>query len=89
LNYLLQTTHAFHNEVSYIPEKLIWNIKGIAMDEELFSPAPKYPQELIDWARKQVTEEEIIAGIVDIEQNGGFELREFIDELEQEALPRQ
>jgi hypothetical protein len=40
------------------------------------------PPELREWARQQYTEEEIIAGLDELRQNGGLELREFIAELE-------
>ena len=38
--------------------------------------------EFLAWARTLDTEEEILAGIEDIERTGGKELSEFIHELE-------
>ncbi len=42
----------------------------------------KLPPELIDWARREFSEEEILAGIREIRETGGLELKDFIDELE-------
>ena len=46
-------------------------------------PAGKHPKELLEWARQQFTEEEILAGLHDIRTTGGQELGEFLQELEQ------
>jgi hypothetical protein len=48
----------------------------------------KLSPELIEWARKSFSEEEFLAGIREIEETGGLELKDFIRELEQEAGPR-
>jgi hypothetical protein len=52
-------------------------------------PAVKLTPELLEWARNQFTEEELVAGIREIEATGGLELDDFIRELEQEAAPRE
>jgi hypothetical protein len=49
----------------------------------------KLTPELLEWARKQFSEEEILAGLREIQQTGGLELRDFIQELEQEAARRE
>jgi hypothetical protein len=51
-------------------------------------PQPtKYPPELLEWARSQFTEEELLAGLQEIRTTGGLELRDFIDEMEEEGAP--
>jgi hypothetical protein len=39
----------------------------------------------LEWAQRQFSEEEIIAGLREIRETGGLELRDFIHELEQAA----
>jgi hypothetical protein len=48
-------------------------------EETLLTP------ELLDWARRQFSEEEIVAGIREIRETGGLEFRDFIEELEKAA----
>lgn len=48
-------------------------------------PPVRLTPELLEWARKQLNEEEILAGLREIRQTGGFELQDFIRELEQAA----
>lgn len=43
--------------------------------------------ELIAWARQQCDEEEMLAGIREIQAGGGHELSEFLHELEAAAGP--
>jgi hypothetical protein len=50
-------------------------------------PVIKLPPEVLEWERQQVNEEEIVAGLREIEQTGGLELRDFLHELEQAAGP--
>jgi hypothetical protein len=45
--------------------------------------------EIIEWARQQLNEEETVAGLREIRETGGLELDDFIQELEQEATPRE
>jgi RNA recognition motif-containing protein len=45
-------------------------------------PTGKLPPELLEWARRQFTEEEIIAGVREIRETGGVELKDFIEEIE-------
>ena len=51
--------------------------------------ADKIPQEILDWARCQFNEEEFVAGLREIRETGGLELKDFIDELEKAAAPRE
>lgn len=44
-------------------------------------------QDLLEWAKGQFSEEEIIAGIQEIQETGGLELRDFIAELEELVTP--
>lgn len=41
--------------------------------------------ELMEWARANFNEEEFLAGLREVEADGGLELKDFIKELEQEA----
>jgi hypothetical protein len=45
----------------------------------------KLPPELLEWARQQVNEEEIIAGLNEVRKTGGLEFSDFVHELEQAA----
>jgi hypothetical protein len=40
---------------------------------------------LMDWARAEFTDEEIAAGLREIRETGGLELKDFVNELRQEA----
>jgi hypothetical protein len=51
-------------------------------------PSGKLPPELMEWARRQFSEDEFAAGLKEIRETGGLELQDFIRELEQEATPR-
>jgi anti-anti-sigma regulatory factor len=44
--------------------------------------------ELLDWARRQSSDEEIAAGLRELRNGGGLELADFLAELEQEAARR-
>jgi hypothetical protein len=46
-------------------------------------PSGKLPPELLAWALQDINEEEIRAGLREIQETGGLELRDFIHELEQ------
>jgi hypothetical protein len=43
---------------------------------------PDLTPELLQWALEQINEEEIVAGIREIRETGGFQFNDFIDELE-------
>lgn len=43
----------------------------------------KLPPELREWARQLFTDEEILAGLQEIRETGGLELKDFIHELEE------
>jgi hypothetical protein len=45
--------------------------------------------EILQWARQQFTEEEILAGLHELRETGGLELRDFIHELEEIANRRE
>jgi hypothetical protein len=50
------------------------------------SPRPELPTpEVVEWARQQYTEEDIVAGLREVRETGGRELRDFLGELEQTA----
>ncbi len=51
--------------------------------------AGKISPELLAWARQQFNEEEFIAGLREVQEKGGLELHDFIDELERELEPRE
>jgi len=40
---------------------------------------------LLEWARREFNEEEFLAGLREVEETGGLELKDFIHELEEEA----
>ncbi len=53
-------------------------------DKERLRPTPPTP-EILEWARNHCSEEDILAGIREIQATGGLELKDFIHELEQEV----
>jgi hypothetical protein len=42
---------------------------------------------ILEWAKRQFTEEEAVAGLREIRETGGVELRDFVHELDQPAAP--
>lgn len=48
-------------------------------------PREKLSPELLDWARQQFTEEELLAGYLEVKATGGLQLEDFIDELDRET----
>ena len=48
-------------------------------------PPIRLTPELLEWARKQLNEEEIVVGLREIRQTGGLELQDFIHDLERAA----
>lgn len=56
-----------------------WNLPGVTDG----FPFAKLSPELLEWARQQVNEEEIIAGMREIEETGGLEFRDLLPELEE------
>jgi type III restriction enzyme len=67
--------------------KTVPGSNGLA--QHLANQAALLTPELLEWARQQISEEEIIAGLEEIRRTGGLELKDFIDELEQEARTRE
>jgi hypothetical protein len=59
-----------------------------AFAEQSKPPSGKLSPELKEWVRGQLSAEEFLAGVREIEKTGGQELKDFIQELEQEAGPR-
>jgi hypothetical protein len=47
------------------------------------------PPEILEWARQQLNEEVIVAGLREIRETGGLELADFLHELEREATPHE
>ena len=58
---------------------------GMAEDED--PRAGKIPPEILVWANQHFNEEEALAGLRQIQETGGFELKDFIQDLERAALP--
>ncbi len=52
-------------------------------------PDSKLSPELIEWARQHFSEAEFLAGLREIREKGGLELKDFIRELEQDVPPRE
>src|SRR3954466_8801749 len=48
-------------------------------------PMGKLSPALLEWARREFNEEEFLAGLREVEETGGLELKDFIHELEEEA----
>jgi hypothetical protein len=58
--------------------------------EPMSEPVPNFPRseltpELLEWARKQINEEEIVAALREMQETGGLELSEFLDDLKRAA----
>jgi hypothetical protein len=93
---LLEETDAMARQVPPAPERAgtgglpangsgpgSWNLPGVTDG----FPFAKLSPELLEWARQQINEEEIVAGMREIEETGGLELSDFLPELEQAAGP--
>jgi hypothetical protein len=52
-------------------------------------PAAPIPPEIKEWARQHFNEEETAAGLREIQETGGLELADFIEELKQAATPHE
>jgi hypothetical protein len=63
-------------------------LAGEGADTQQPAPSGKPSPELMEWVRRQFSEEEFLAGLREIRETGGRELKDFIRELEQEADPR-
>ena len=50
---------------------------------------PKLDPDLLEWARSQINEEDILTQLREVQATGGLELKDFIHELEQEATSRE
>jgi hypothetical protein len=68
------------------PPQLVNKVLAVMLEmgEVAFAPQP-LPKDLLEWAREQYSEEEIIAGIEEIRATGGLELRDFLGELQEAA----
>jgi len=45
--------------------------------------------ELLEWARRTFDKEAFVAGLREVERTGGVELKDFIHEVEEQALPHE
>jgi hypothetical protein len=52
-------------------------------------PDGRLPPELHEWEQQHFDKEAFLAGLREVEQTGGLELKDFIDELEQGVSPRE
>ncbi len=43
--------------------------------------------ELLEWARSEVNVQQILAAVAEVERTGGYQLKDFIHELELDAKP--
>ncbi len=82
------------------PEEVIKQAIAVLTDDDLrtrllrilrdyrFVPttAPSIPPELREWARQQNTEDELLAGLKEIQEKGGIELGEVIQRLKQRRI---
>lgn len=48
-------------------------------------PSIKLTPEQLDWARRHFNEEEVVAALRDLRENGGFQLADFLPELKRLA----
>ena len=55
------------------------------LPQEPQAPGESLPAEVLEWARKRFTEEEIAAGLREIRETGGLKLDDFLHELEEVA----
>ena len=51
-------------------------------------PRERIPPELVEWARQTFDEEVFLAQVREIEATGGFQLDDFLPEVEARARPR-
>jgi hypothetical protein len=52
-------------------------------------PREKIPPALLEWIKRNTNEEEILAGIREIRETGGFQLEDFIHEIEEKVKSRE
>jgi len=77
-----------HTEVQSLQEAL----RESTIDPALLADpgeSVSLPPELLEWALQQRNEEETAAGLREIRLTGGLQLHDFLEELEQEAMPRE
>jgi hypothetical protein len=65
-----------------VRQKVIWSVLGLK-ECDIFPPDGPLTPELLDWARQQYSEEELVAALRELRTQGGLELHNFIQELEQ------
>jgi hypothetical protein len=81
---LLNETDALARQMPPAPEANgtgEWNLPGVTNG----FPWAKLSPEPMEWARQGINEEEIIAGMREIEETGGLEFRDLFPELEEGA----
>jgi len=54
-------------------------------DSDSLAPATPATPELLEWARRQFTEEELVAELRDLREQGGHELAELLRDIEPRA----
>ena len=52
-------------------------------------PREKIPPALMEWIKRNTNEEEILAGIREIQETGGYRLEDIIQEIEERVISRE
>jgi len=69
-------------QVPHRVQTLLEEIESQADGRQMGPPSVQPTPEILEWARQQFSEEEIVAGLREIRETGGLQLRDFIHELE-------
>jgi hypothetical protein len=71
------------HQLEAIYDALVTVFRSLPLPKQSRDSLPSYrlPPELREWALRQATEEEIVAGLKEVREKGGTELRELIHEL--------
>jgi hypothetical protein len=83
LNHLTDL-QAAHEASSGTPE-----VREPSLPEAQDNRSEDIQPEILEWARQQLNEEEILAGLREIRETGGLELADFLPDLEREATPHE
>ena len=59
------------------------------MSPEAFDEPMRLTAELLEWARQHFNEDDFLAQLREVQKTGGYELKDFIQELEREAERRE
>ena len=79
----LKDASAQQEMLAYFHASALAALKNGQADADMMHLTP----ELLEWARSQVNVEEILAAVAEIERTGGYELSDFIHELEGSESP--